>query len=57
VGNLRERDLLEDVGVDGKIIFKWIFKKWDGGIDWIEVARNRDTWRVLVDAVMNLWVP
>jgi hypothetical protein len=33
VGNLRERDLLEDVGVDGKIIFKWIFKKWGGGID------------------------
>ena len=30
-GNLRERDHLEELGIDGKIILQWIFKKWDGG--------------------------
>ena len=30
-GNLRERDQWEDLGVDGNIILRWIFKKWDVG--------------------------
>jgi hypothetical protein len=30
-GNLRERDHLEDAGVDGRIILSWVFKKWDVG--------------------------
>jgi len=34
-GNLRERDYLADPGLDGRIILKWNFIKWDGenGLD------------------------
>jgi hypothetical protein len=30
-GNLRERDHLEDAGVNERIILRWIFRKWDVG--------------------------
>jgi hypothetical protein len=29
-GDMRERDSYEDLDIDGRIILKWIFKKWDG---------------------------
>jgi hypothetical protein len=31
-GNPRGRDHLGDQGVDGRIIFGWIFRKWDVGV-------------------------
>jgi len=33
-GNLRERDHLGDPGIDGRIILRWNFRKWDMGV-WI----------------------
>jgi len=30
-GNVRERDYLEDPGLDGRIILSWIFRMWELG--------------------------
>jgi hypothetical protein len=30
-GNLRDRNNLEEPGVDGRIILRWIFREWDVG--------------------------
>jgi hypothetical protein len=49
-----------DLGVDGWIILGWISRRWDVGcgyVDWIGLSQDRDTWRALVSAVMNLGVP
>jgi hypothetical protein len=48
---------LGDPDGDGRIILKWIFKKWHGDMDWIELAQDRDRWRTVVNAVMNPRVP
>jgi hypothetical protein len=55
-GDVTERDRLENIGVDGTIMIKWIFKKWDGeawtGLIWPRIGTGHRH----VNAVMNLWV-
>ena len=58
-GNLRERHHLEDPGVDGRIILRWLdLQEVElGGMGWIDVAEDRDRWQALLILLMNLWVP
>jgi hypothetical protein len=41
-GNLEERDHREDLGVDGRLILNWIFRKWVGvlwtGFSWLRTG-------------------
>ena len=48
---------MQDPGVDGRIILKWIFKSLNGGIDWIDLAQDRNRLGAVVNTVINLRVP
>ena len=49
-GNRREGDHWGDLGVDGRIILGRY-------VDWIALAQDKERWRTLVSAVINLRVP
>jgi hypothetical protein len=56
-GNRMETNDLVDPCIEGRIILKWIFRKWNGAMNWIDLAQNRDTWRALVNAIINHRLP
>jgi len=56
-GKRKEGDHWEGLGVDGRIILERISRRWDVYMDWIGLAQDRDWWRTLVSAGLNLRVP
>jgi hypothetical protein len=57
LGNLKGRDHLEVLGIDGRIILKLIFRVMVEGCGWINFAQDRDHWLAFVNMVMKLWLP
>jgi hypothetical protein len=56
-GNVKERNHMGDQDVDGRIILRWIFRKWDVGVwtesSWLRIVTGG---KHFVNAVMNLRV-
>jgi hypothetical protein len=54
----KESDHWKDEDVGEWTILKWILREIGlDCMDWIDLARDRDQWRALVNTVMKLWVP
>jgi hypothetical protein len=56
-GDLGEKGHLEDPSVDGDNIKIELEEVGCGGMDWIDLAQDRDRWRAFVNAVLKLRVP
>jgi hypothetical protein len=54
--NLKGRDHMEDLGVDGRITL-YLREIGLKGVNWIHLAQDRDQCRDLVNIVMNLRIP
>jgi hypothetical protein len=50
------KDHMKDQGVDGRMGSKGTLRKMVGGVEWIHLAQNRDSWWALVKTVINLQV-
>jgi hypothetical protein len=55
---LKERDHLEDIGMEKRNVIKWVLKQTVGGREmWIDLVLETESWQALVNAVINLRVP
>jgi len=52
--NLRERDHLENPGINGRIISIYLQEVEREGMDWIDLAQHTDRWWALVKTVLHL---
>jgi hypothetical protein len=56
VGKPEGKNHLKDQGVDGRMESKLTLGSLVAGVEWIYLVQDRDRWRALVNAVMNLRV-
>ena len=56
VGKTKGKDHLQDLGTIVRMTLSGSDRNKEG-VDWIQMAKDRNHWRVQVNAVMNLWVP
>jgi hypothetical protein len=56
VGKPEGKGPLKDQGVGGRMGSEWILGRLAGDLDWIRLAQDKDRWRAVVSAVMNLRV-
>jgi hypothetical protein len=54
---MSEREHLGDIGMVGRVIVNWIFKNYDGRVDWINRAQNGDKCRAASNMAMDLPFP
>jgi hypothetical protein len=58
VGKPEEKNQLEDLSLDERVILKLLLKRWDEGEgDWINVASDTCHWQAAVNPVMDNRVP
>ena len=39
------------------IILKWVVRKWDADMEWIDLTQDEGRWWVAANALVNLWFP
>jgi hypothetical protein len=57
VGNLRERNFLEDLCIEGRLYYYYYYETGSsrnsmGSMEWVDLAQDRDIWWT-VNVVMN----
>jgi hypothetical protein len=56
VGKTKLNRPLGRPGLNESLVLKWFFRKWDGGMDCINLAQVRDRWQELEYVVMDIQV-
>ena len=56
-GDVKERDHLEELDIEGRIILNGSFGSSMGGKYWIALDQSRDRLMAVVNAVLNLQIP